>query len=63
MADILYMGILITDLEWDGIQVSMPLPAYLKRGYKAFVTKVFVIRLTLDVLHLPSVSSEMDSGQ
>lgn len=57
------MGVLITDLEWDSIQVSMSLPAYLKSGYKAFVPKVFVLRLTFDVLHLPSVSSEMDLGQ
>lgn len=56
MADILYIGVLITDLEWDSIQVSMSLPGYLKSGYKAFVTKVFVLRLTLESLPLPSVS-------
>lgn len=51
-----YLGVLITDLEWDGTQVSMSLPGYLKRGYNAFVTKVFVLRLILDSLHLTSIS-------
>lgn len=50
------MGVLITDLEWYNIQVSRSLPGYLKSGYKEFVTKVFVLRLTLDSLHLPSAS-------
>lgn len=52
----IYMGVLITDLEWYNIQVSRSLPGYLKSGYKEFVTKVFVLRLTLDSLHLPSAS-------
>lgn len=56
MADILYMVVLITDLEWYSIQVSRSLPGYLKSGYKEFVTTVFVLRLTLDSLHLPSAS-------
>lgn len=52
----IYIGVLTTDLEWDSIQVRMSLPGYLKSSYKAFVTKVFVLMLTLDSLHHPSVS-------